>query len=86
MFNSPSSSSSHIFFERLESMATPAGYVAPAVFQTRDKQNLAKIKALAAKILHDPLLQIDLCDRVYELMLEDISLQRERIRHYGGIL
>lgn len=85
MFHSPSSGSSQAFFDCLD-MATPAGYVAPAVFQTKDKEYIAKVKSLAAKALYDPLLQRDLCDRVYELMLADLRLQRERIRHYGGLL
>lgn len=86
MVDSPSSSSSSVFFDRLETMATPAGYVASAVIQARDKQNFAKVQALAAKVLHDPLLQQELCDRIYQLMLEDMSLQKERIRNYGGRL
>ncbi|ACK70070.1 hypothetical protein PCC7424_1631 [Gloeothece citriformis PCC 7424] len=86
MFHSPSSGSSQAFFDRLESLATPAGYVAPAVFQSKDKEYMTRLKSLAAKALSDPLLQRDLCDRVYELMLEDLRLQKENIRHYGGLL
>jgi hypothetical protein len=67
-------------------MATPAGYVTPARFQIQDQQNFAKIQALAAKVLDDPLLQRELCDRIYQIMLEDMSLQRERTRNYGGRL
>ncbi|WP_013322017.1 hypothetical protein [Gloeothece verrucosa] len=86
MFHSPSSGSSQAFFNQIESMTTPAGYVAPAVFQTSNKEYIALIKSLAAKALYDPLLQRDLCDRIYELMLEDMRLQKERIRQYGELL
>lgn len=80
------SSSSTVFFDCLATMARPAGYLAPAAFQTQDKENIQKIKSLANKALHDPLLQRKLCDRIYQLMLEDFNLQKERIRNYGGRL
>lgn len=86
MFHSPSSGTSQSFFDMIETMAAPAGYSAPAFVQTKDKNRVAQVKSLAAKVLHDPLLQMDLCDRVYELMLEDLRLQRERARNYGGLL
>lgn len=86
MFPSPSSSSSTVFVDRLETMSTPPGYVAPAIFQIRDQHSFSKIQALAAKVLQDHLLQRELCDRIYKIMLEDMSLQRERVRNYGGRL
>ncbi len=86
MFHSPSSSSAQTFFDSPETMASPAGFVVMASFATKDKQNTAKIISLATKVLHDPLLQRDLCDRVYEIWLNDLRLQRERFREYGGIL
>jgi len=66
---------------------SPAGYAAPAFFQTdRQTQELSKISQIATKVLHDPLLMRQLSDRVYELMLQDIHNQKERDRNYGGRL
>lgn len=84
MFQSSRAGTSQAFFDPLETMTTPAGYLAPAAFQSKNKEDVARLKSLATKILHDPLLMRELGDRVYELMLDDMRLQRERSRHYGG--
>jgi hypothetical protein len=39
--------------------------------------------ALAKKYLDDPLLLNQLADRVYEIFLEDMRCQRERVSNYG---
>lgn len=39
--------------------------------------------AAAGKFLNDPLILSKLTDRVYELLLEDLRSQRERVRNYG---
>ena len=44
--------------------------------------DLVKLIPLAQQVLDDPLLMNQLCDRVYELMLEDLSQQSERLRSY----
>jgi hypothetical protein len=36
-----------------------------------------------AEILRDPLILQALSERVYELLLEDLRIQRERTRNYG---
>lgn len=41
-----------------------------------------RVFRLAAQILQDPLAQSKLCDRIYELMQNDLHYQRERT--YGG--
>lgn len=41
------------------------------------------IKAAAGKYLNDPLVLSKLTDRVYELLLEDLRSQQERVRNYG---
>lgn len=67
-----------------ENFSAVSSYLAPGMFQQNYPQNLEKTRALASKILKDPLLKIKLCDRVYELMLEDMSRQKERRDHYRG--
>ncbi len=59
-------------------IAGAAGYAAPNA--TTDA---AKAAAAAAKYLSDPLVLSRLTDRVYELLLEDLRCQRERVRNYG---
>ncbi|NES86655.1 MAG: hypothetical protein F6K10_37850 [Moorea sp. SIO2B7] len=63
-----------------------AGYAAPPNLLTSESQNdnRSAIFDLAAKVLEDPLLTQKLSDRVYELMLEDLRLQRERSKNYGS--
>lgn len=41
--------------------------------------------AAAGKYLSDPLVLSKLTDRVYELLLEDLRSQRERVRNYGTV-
>lgn len=55
-----------------------AGYAVPAA--TSDS---TKAAAAARKYLNDPLALSRLTDRVYELLLEDLRSQRERVRNYG---
>lgn len=47
-------------------------------------QDLAEVRSLANQILQDPLQQQQLCDRVYQLMQEDLLQQQKRYRSYGG--
>jgi hypothetical protein len=42
-----------------------------------------EIAQLAQQILQDPLRTMQLCDRVYELLQEDLRIQQERSRGYG---
>jgi len=44
----------------------------------------ATSKVLAGKYLSESILLDKLCDRVYELLQEDMRSQRERIRNYGS--
>lgn len=62
----------------------PAGFGAPAMTQLAiTRQERQAILELAADMLHDPLAMQMLCDRVYQLMQEDLHTQRERSRGYG---
>ncbi len=67
--------------------SAPAGYAASAAVQSHcQPEELSAIAKLASKVRGDPLLMRQLCDRVCELMLEDLHRQRERSRHCGGFL
>jgi microcompartment protein CcmL/EutN len=55
-----------------------AGYAVPTA--TTDG---AKAAVEAGKYLSDPLVLSRLTDRVYELFLEDLRCQRERVINYG---
>ncbi|MBW4448462.1 MAG: hypothetical protein KME38_16745 [Spirirestis rafaelensis WJT71-NPBG6] len=56
-----------------------AGYAAiPAT------DDATKAVSAASFDLGDSLLMDKLCDRVYELLLEDMRSQRERVRNYGS--
>jgi hypothetical protein len=42
-----------------------------------------KAIAVAGKYLNDPVLLMGLTDRVYQLLQEDLYLQRERVNNYS---
>jgi hypothetical protein len=46
--------------------------------------HVTKVVSAASFDLGDSLLMGKLCDRVYELLLEDMRSQRERVRNYGS--
>jgi hypothetical protein len=58
-------------------LARPSGFIKPVTIQDNDSSDLGQIHVLAAKVLKDPLLLIQLSHRVYELMLEDLSQHQE---------
>jgi len=62
--------------EPVGDIAGTAGYAAIAT--TSDST-----KAATGNYLSDPLVLSQLTDRVYELLLEDLQCQRERVRNYG---
>jgi hypothetical protein len=61
-----------------------AGFTASAGILASETlaQNSALLQ-LAAEVLENPLLQQKLCDRVYELMQQDLRKQKERYHNYG---
>lgn len=65
------------FLNPITNLAKPAGYTAPVIIQSNNKEKLAKMMPIVAKILKDPLLLNKLCDRIYELMQEDLRQQKE---------
>ena len=63
--------------------SAPAGLMAPMPIQS-DRENLPTLSAIAARMLDDPLQVRQLTERVYQLMQDDLRLQRERQGYYGG--
>lgn len=62
-----------------------AGYAASADI-LGDRKQIQQANKLAQEVLRDPLKLQRLTDRVYDLLLEDLRQQRERIHNYGGFL
>jgi hypothetical protein len=64
-------------------VSNPAGFVAPAILQSHHplevKQMMAKV---AAKLAHDPEAMEQFCDRVYQLLCDDVRAQHERAHSY----
>lgn len=64
--------------------ANAAGFTASSgILASETISRNPQLLKLAATILENPLLQRQLCDRVYELLQEDLRQQKERYRNYG---
>jgi hypothetical protein len=63
-----------------------AGYSIPLKLEleNQNKDKLRELNQLAGQILREPLLQILLSQRIYDLMSEDLTYYKERARSYGG--
>ena len=61
------------------SVSNPAGFVAPAITQSNHtlevKQMMAKV---AMKLAHNPMAMEEFCDRIHQLLRDDIQAQQER--------
>ena len=73
-------------FNHIQPSLTPIGDIGgtagyAAMSATDDATNAI---SAASFDLGDSLLMGKLCDRVYELLLEDMRSQRERVRNYGS--
>ncbi|MEH2381750.1 MAG: hypothetical protein V7K27_23160 [Nostoc sp.] len=72
--------------KRIQPSLTPIGDIGGtagyAAMPTTD--DATKAVSAAGFELGDSLLMDKLCDRVYELLLEDMRSQRERVRNYGS--
>ena len=64
-------------WETISNLTNGGGYT-DALSNKNLSVDSVEIQKLAAKILQDPILQIKLGDRVYELMHSDLQQQRER--------
>lgn len=66
------------------SVSNPVGFVAPAILQSNHspaiKQEMANVAAQLAK---DPMAMRLFCDRIYQLLQDDIQTQKERAHGYG---
>lgn len=61
----------------ISNLANGGGYT-DVFLNANSSLDIAEIQKLAAQILQDPILQMKLSDRVYELMYSDLQQQRER--------
>ena len=69
-------------WEPIPTPAAPVGLMAPAYIQTQ-RDEFPQLSEIAAKMLDNPLQVRRLTERVYQLMQEDMQLQRERHGYYG---
>ncbi|MCC5659023.1 hypothetical protein LC608_18995 [Nostoc sp. XA010] len=71
--------------ERIQPSLTPIGDIGgTAGYAARPATDSATKAVSAGFDFGDSLLMDKLCDRVYELLLEDMRSQRERVRNYGS--
>ena len=70
-------------WEKITPPSAPLGLMAPAYIQSQ-RDEFPQLSAIAAKLLDDPLQVRQLAERVYQLMQEDLQLQRERHGDYRG--
>lgn len=65
-----------------QSSLAPSGDIASTAGYAANIGSVAAIDCVAPNF-DDPLILSRLTDRVYELLLEDMRSQRERVRNYG---
>lgn len=64
--------------------SSTAGYASAASMPgNQSEEDRVALTQLAAKILQDPLAMRRLSDRVFQLLQEDLQLQKERNQGYG---
>ncbi len=62
----------------------PAGFAAAAILQSRHSASVKReMAAVAARLVTDPVAMRLFCDRVYQLLQDDLLIQQERIHSYG---
>ncbi len=61
---------------------SPAGYAAPVHIAMESESNALAETALA--VLADPVAQLKLCDRIAELMAQDLRLRGDRSSDYSN--
>ena len=65
-------------------IADPVGFVAPAILQSDHSPELKQaLLATAAELLNNPIAMRLFCDRVYQLLQDDLQIQKERVHSYG---
>ena len=61
------------------SVSNPAGFVAPAIVQSNHTLEVKQMMAqVAVKLAHNPMAMAEFCDRIYQLLCNDIQTQQER--------
>lgn len=61
------------------SVSNPAGFVAPAILQSHHPLEVKQMMAqVAIKLAHNPMAMAEFCDRIHQLLRDDIQTQQER--------
>lgn len=61
------------------SVSNPAGFVAPAIAQSNHTLEVKQIMAqVAMKLANNPMAMEEFCDRIHQLLRDDIHTQQER--------
>ncbi|NEO26070.1 MAG: hypothetical protein F6K03_04025 [Kamptonema sp. SIO4C4] len=63
--------------------ANPAGLAGLPVGEELSSPEKQQLAELAEQVLKDPILCEQVTQRVYELLLDDLRIQKERSRNYG---
>lgn len=67
------------FLPPARSVSNPAGFVAPAIIQSNHSLEVKQIMAqVAAKLSDSPMAMEEFCDRIHQLLRDDIQTQQER--------
>ncbi|MEO1591042.1 MAG: hypothetical protein AAFU71_07090 [Cyanobacteria bacterium J06632_22] len=62
----------------------PAGFAAAAILQSRHSMTVKReMAAVAAQLVDDPAAMRLFCDRVYQLLHDDLRTHQERTHSYG---
>lgn len=65
------------------SVSNPAGFMAPAILQSNQSLEVKQIMAeVAMKLSQNQMAMEEFCDRIHQLLRDDIQLQHER--SWGG--
>ena len=61
------------------SVSNPAGFVGPAILQSNHSIEVKrKMAQVAAALAHNPMAMEQFCDRIHQLLRDDIQAQQER--------
>ena len=67
------------FLAPSSSVSNPAGFVAPAIVQSNHSLEVKRMMAqVAVKLAHNPTAMAEFCDRIHQLLRNDIQTQQER--------
>ena len=81
--NSMTGAENATFLPPIGPVSNPVGFVAPAILQSEQpaavKQMMARV---AIRLAHDPMAMQQFCDRIYQLLCDDVRAQHERAHSY----